>query len=130
MGSMKLTVATKIIGGFTIISLLLFLTSAISWNSLNTIGDATKQQDELAIPTLKESNKLANDLTGIGNLTLRAYYQTTLEPLAANQETFDADTSNFRKHLKKLKSIVQNEPSLLSNLHKICLLYTSDAADE
>ena len=123
MGSMKLTVATKIIGGFTIISLLLFLTSAISWNSLNTIGDATNQQDELAIPTLKESNKLANDLTGIGNLTLRAYYQTTLEPLAANQETFDADTSNFRKHLKKLKSIVQNEPSLLSNLHKIDPVY-------
>jgi methyl-accepting chemotaxis protein len=123
VGSMKLTVATKIIGGFTIISLLLFLTSAISWNSLNTIGDATNQQDELAIPTLKESNKLANDLTGIGNLTLRAYYQTTLEPLAANQETFDADTSNFRKHLKKLKSIVQNEPSLLSNLHKIDPVY-------
>lgn len=123
MGSMKLTVAMKIIGGFTIISALLILTSVISWNSLNTISDATKQQDELAIPTLKESNMLANDLTGIGNLTLRAYYQTTLEPLSLNQKVFNANTINFKEHLQKLKSIVQNEPSLISNLHEIDPIY-------
>ncbi len=125
MGSMKLTVAMKIIGGFTIISLLLFVTSAISWNSLNTIGDATKQQNELAIPTLKGSNKLANDLTGIGNLTLRAYYQTTLEPLAENKAAFDASKSDFRTQLKKLKSIVQEEASLIANLRKVDPVYES-----
>ncbi|MEH6595165.1 MAG: methyl-accepting chemotaxis protein [Colwellia polaris] len=120
---MKLTVAMKIIGGFTIISVLLILTSVISWNSLNTISDATKQQDELAIPTLKESNILAKDLTSIGNLTLRAYYQTSLEPLAVNQKAFNNETVDFREHLDKLKIIVQNEPTLLSNLHKIDPIY-------
>jgi methyl-accepting chemotaxis protein len=120
---MKLTVAMKIIGGFTIISVLLILTSVISWNSLNTISDATKQQDQLAIPTLKESNILAKDLTNIGNLTLRAYYQTSLEPLAVNQKAFNEETIDFREHLDKLKNIVQNEPTLLSNLHKIDPIY-------
>ena len=105
---MKLTVAMKIIGGFAIISLLLFLTSVISWNSLNTISDATKQQNDLAIPTLKTSNELANDLTSIGNLTLHAYYQTQLAPLAQNRNAFDADKINFRAQLKKLKNIVEN----------------------
>ena len=109
MGSMKLTVAMKIIGGFTIISLLLILTSVISWTSLNTIDSATKQQNELAIPTLKGSNKLATDLTDIGNLTLRAYYQTALTPLAENQLAFNENKSDFRAQLKKLKSIVQEE---------------------
>jgi len=122
---MKLTVAMKIIGGFTIISLLLFLTSAISWNSLNTIGNATKQQNELAIPTLKGSNKLANDLTGIGNLTLRAYYQTKLAPLAENQKAFDVNKSDFRAQLKKLQNIVQNEKSLITNLRKVDAVYDS-----
>ena len=120
---MKLTVAMKIIGGFTIISVLLILTSVISWNSLNTISDATKQQDQLAIPTLKESNILAKNLTNIGNLTLRAYYQTSLEPLAVNQKAFNEETIDFREHLDKLKNIVQNEPTLLSNLHKIDPIY-------
>lgn len=123
VGSMKLTVAMKIIGGFTIISLLLFLTSIISWSSLNTIGDATKQQNELAIPTLKGSNKLANDLTNIGNLTLRAYYQTELAPLANNRASFDADKADFRTQLKKLKNIVKDETNLITNLRKVDAVY-------
>jgi len=123
VGSMKLTVAMKIIGGFTIISLLLILTSVISWSSLDTIDSATKQQNELAIPTLKGSNKLATDLTGIGNLTLRAYYQTALPPLAENQLAFDANKSDFRAQLKKLKSIVQEEKSLIANLREVDTVY-------
>lgn len=125
MGSMNLTVATKIIGGFTIISLLLILTSVISWNSLNTIGDATKQQNELAIPTLKSSNKLANDLARIGNLTLRAYYQTALAPLAENFNAFDTEKSEFRAQLNRLKDIVQDEASLIKNLREVDPVYNS-----
>jgi methyl-accepting chemotaxis protein len=125
VGSMNLTVATKIIGGFTIISLLLILTSVISWNSLNTIADATKQQNELAIPTLKTSNKLANDLAFIGNLTLRAYYQTALAPLAENFNTFDKEKSEFRTQLKRLKDIVKNEASLIENLRQVDPVYNS-----
>jgi methyl-accepting chemotaxis protein len=122
---MKLTVAMKIIGGFTIISLLLILTSVISWNSLATIGDATKQQNELAIPTLKGSNKLANDLTNIGNLTLRAYYQTKLSALAENRTAFDSDKSDFRAQLKNLKSVVSEEASLIANLRKVDSVYNN-----
>lgn len=123
MEFMKLTVAMKIIGGFTIISLLLMLTSGISWNSLNTIGNATQQQNELAIPTLRASNSLANDLTTIGNLTLRAYYQSDLEPLAANQTAFDTDKTNFRAQLASLKNIVKDEANLIGNLRKVDTVY-------
>jgi methyl-accepting chemotaxis protein len=116
---MKLTVAMKIVGGFTIISLLLIITSAISLFNLNTIDSATQQQNTLAIPTLKGSNKLANDLTQIGNLTLRAYYQTELAPLRANLAAFSAEKEEFRTQLKNLKQIVENEASLINNLRKV-----------
>lgn len=125
MGSMKLTVAMKIIGGFTVISLLLILTSVISWNSLDTIGNATKQQNELAIPTLKGSNRLANDLTEIGNLTLRAYYQSELAPLANNRTAYNNDKADFRTQLKNLKNIVKDEASLIGNLRKLDSVYNN-----
>ena len=67
---MNLTVAMKIMGGFAIIVVFLVTTSAISLMNLNTIHKSTVQQSELAIPTLQGSNKLANTLTQIGNLTL------------------------------------------------------------
>ena len=75
---MNLTVAMKIIGGFTIISILLISTSVISLLNLNTISESTRQQNELAIPTLKGSNKLSLQLSQMSNFTLKGFYQDDL----------------------------------------------------
>jgi methyl-accepting chemotaxis protein len=120
---MNLTVAMKIIGGFTFIAVLLIITSAISLINLNKINDSTVQQSELAIPTLQGSNKLANTLTQIGNITLRGYYQTELAPLNGNLSSFNKDKQGFAKELKKLKQVVRNENSLLSNLRQVDSVY-------
>jgi len=122
---MNLTVAMKIIGGFAIISILLILTSIISLVSLDTIHESTLKQSELAIPTLKGSNKLANELTHIGNLTLRAYYQKELEPLNNNLAAYQSAESAFSNELKELKAIVQKENALLSNLKKVDSVHTA-----
>jgi len=116
---MNLTVASKIIGGFTIISILLILTSIISYSNLSTIQESTQQQSELAIPTLKGSNKLATELSQIGNLALRAYYQSELAPLESNLNAYRTSEQDFLKETKSLKSIVQKEPNLIGNLRKI-----------
>jgi methyl-accepting chemotaxis protein len=126
---MNLTVAKKIIGGFTIISLLLITTSLISLNNLNNIHTATLKQSELAIPTLSGSTELANQLTQIGNLTLRAYYQKELNPLAGNLSSYESVDSSFSNNLKKLKVTVQDEQSLLSNLRKVDSIYSTLQSD-
>jgi methyl-accepting chemotaxis protein len=120
---MNLTVAMKIMGGFAIIAVLLVITSAISLWNLNIIKGSTVQQSELAIPTLQGSNKLATTLTQIGNVTLRAYYQTELAPLSANLASFNQEKEAFSTELQKLKTVVQNENSLLSNLRKVDSVY-------
>ncbi|MBA6363187.1 methyl-accepting chemotaxis protein, partial [Colwellia sp. BRX8-8] len=120
---MNLTVAMKIMGGFAIIAVLLVITSAISLWNLNIIKGSTVQQSELAIPTLKGSNKLANTLTQIGNLTLRAYYQTELTPLNSNLTAYNQDKDDFSTELKKLKQVVRNENSLLTNLGQVDSVY-------
>jgi methyl-accepting chemotaxis protein len=120
---MNLTVAMKIIGGFAIIAVLLVITSVISLKNLDTIHDSTVQQSEVAIPTLKGSNKLANTLTQIGNLTLRGYYQKESEPLNANLASYNEDKEGFTEELKKLKTVVRNDNSLLSNLRQVDSVY-------
>ena len=122
---MNLTVAMKIIGGFTVISILLILTSVISLVNLNTIHESTLKQSDLAIPTLKGSNQLANELTQMGNLTLRGYYQNDLAPLSENKQSFESANTNFTAELKKLKSVVQSESALLGNLRKVDSVYNS-----
>jgi len=116
---MNLTVAMKIIGGFTVISILLIVTSVISLMNLNNIHEATLKESELAIPTLKGSNQLANQLIQMGNLTLRAYYQNDLAPLAENKQSFEVIDKQFLADLKKLKVVDQDEPNLIGNLRKV-----------
>ena len=113
---MNLTVAMKIIGGFAIISLLLIITSLISLSNLNNIHSATLTQSELAIPTLSGSTELANELIQIGNLTLRAYYQTELPPLSNNLTSYNELNASVSNNLKQLKITVKSEPSLLTDI--------------
>ena len=116
---MNLTVAMKIIGGFATISILLIVTSVISLLNLNTISDSTTQQNQLAIPTLKGSNKLSLQLTQMTNSTLKGFYQADLNVLSDNLNSYKSVQNQFSPDFKDLKTLVQNESELLSNLNKV-----------
>ena len=120
---MNLTVAIKIIGGFTIISIFLIATSLISLNNLDTIHTSTTEQNQVAIPTLKGSNQLANKLSKIGNFTLKGYYLTDLTPLADELVKLNTTQTEFTKELTDLKNVVSSKQELLSNLEKVDELY-------
>ncbi|WP_076417117.1 methyl-accepting chemotaxis protein [Colwellia sp. UCD-KL20] len=120
---MNLTVAIKIIGGFTIISIFLIATSLISLNNLDTIHTSATEQNQVAIPTLKGSNQLANKLSKIGNFTLKGYYLTDLTPLADELVRLNTTQVEFAKELTDLKTVVSSKQELLANLEKVDELY-------
>ncbi|MDO7084352.1 methyl-accepting chemotaxis protein [Pseudocolwellia sp. AS88] len=122
---MNLTVAIKIIGGFTIISIFLIATSLFSLSNLNTIQISINEQNTVAIPTLKASNTLANKLSLIGNLTLKGYYLSDLEPLAEQLTLLKSTEAAFSTELTDLKRIVTSKQQLLNNLQKVEELYQS-----
>jgi len=122
---MNLTVAVKIIGGFAIISILLIVISVISLSNLNTISESTQQQNTLAIPTLKASNKLALELSQMSNLTLKGYYQADLNLLAEELKDFKNIEVLFTQELSELKQTVATEQNLLANLSKVDSLYAN-----
>ncbi|MFT7005869.1 MAG: methyl-accepting chemotaxis protein [Colwellia sp.] len=121
---MNLTVAMKIIGGFAIISILLILTSLISLLNLSTISESTNQQNELAIPMLKGSNKLSLQLSQMSNATLKAFYQNDLTALAEDLNSYQTIDSQFTPAFKQLKILAQNESKLINNLNKITEIFT------
>ena len=122
---MNLTVRLKIIGGFTIITLLLIATSAISFFNLKTISQSTQQQNQLAIPTLKVSNDLSLKLTQMESSALKGFYQTALTPLSENLKNYQTIHSNFIPEFENLKTLVKNENNLISNLNVIDKVFSS-----
>jgi methyl-accepting chemotaxis protein len=126
---MNLTVAIKIIGGFTIITILLIISSASSYFNMGTINESTTEQNELAIPTLRGSNLLALELSKMGNSTLSGYYQTELGPLSEDETKFSSLDTNFSKNLQQLKATIQGEATLTANLRKVDSVYKNIQTD-
>lgn len=122
---MNLTVAKKIMGGFAIIVLFLMATSFISLSNLSTIQTSTTDQNKVAIPTLKGSNGLSNQLAKIGGLTLKGYYQEELIPLSKELTRLKSAQRDFVKELKSLTAIVKSKPALSDNLSKVEALYNT-----
>ena len=122
---MNLTVAMRIIGGFTIILILLVLTSVISWVNLNTISDSTEQQNQLAIPTLKGSNQLSLELGQMANLTIKGFYNNELTTLNEQLQAFNNVQAKFSPAFKALKNLVKDEKELISNLNKVTGIYNN-----
>ncbi|PCI62386.1 MAG: methyl-accepting chemotaxis protein [Gammaproteobacteria bacterium] len=116
---MNLTVAMKIIGGFAIISILLIVSSVSSLMNLSTINNSTTEVSKLAIPMLKGSNNLSLELTQMGNLILKGFYQTTTPPLTENKQIFLERKNRFIKELKKLKTVDKNNRKVEQELTKV-----------
>ena len=109
---MNITVAKRIIGGFTTISILLFVISITSLFNLNSINKALDEVIDLAIPTLVKSDQLKIHLSEVSTLTFRGYHEDNEDTLAQIKREFENIESAFQKELNSLKQVVKNEPEL------------------
>jgi methyl-accepting chemotaxis protein len=116
---MNLTVKMRVIGGFSIISFLLVLLSALSLFSLNKIEGATAEVSELALPTVGGSNSLKASFLNMGRLTFEAFVTTNQNDLNDKLSKFEASKSNFDSELSDLRTTVQSESSLRSALASV-----------
>lgn len=120
---MNITVARRIIGGFTAMVVLLIMLGIFSYSNLSQVGNATEEVNELAIPTLSGSNGLKASFLNMGRLTFEAYIEDTLSGLATKQDGFNASKATFDSEYKKLASTVSEEKDLSATLSRVKSLY-------
>ncbi|MFT5838868.1 MAG: methyl-accepting chemotaxis protein [Flavobacteriales bacterium] len=113
---MKITVATRVVGGFAIITFLLVILAAVAVSSLSTIDSATEEVNTLALPTVSGSSQLKVSFLNMGRLTTEAFYETTLSGLKDKKMAFANSQSNFDNELRILTSVVSKEKGLRSSL--------------
>lgn len=120
---MNLTVAMRVIGGFSVISLLLVVLSGISLYNLNEVDSATEEVSQLALPTVGGSNSLKASFLNMGRLTFEAYVTVTQEELKEKQTAFELSRTNFESELSELRKVVSGEKSLNSALGAVELVF-------
>ena len=116
---MKITVATRVIGGFVAISALLIVISVVSLYNLNSIGSATEEVNNVALPTVAGSNALKASFLNMGRLTFESYIEEDLNGLKDKRASFNSAKDIFESEYKKLAQAVNNEPELKSTLNTV-----------
>lgn len=120
---MKLTVAMRVIGGFAIITLLLFIISIFSLVNLSSVDSAVEEVNQLAIPTLQGSSGLKVSFVNMGRITFEAYYEADSDKLNRLQEQLNNSRNNFESQLKKLQSAVGGQAALTKSLKQVENVY-------
>ncbi len=120
---MRITVAMRVIGGFVAISLLLVVISAVSLYNLNSVGSATDEVNEVALPTLSGSNALKASFLNMGRLTFEAYIEEDLSGLEEKETSFNESKENFEQQYALLAKAVSNDPELRQSLSTVKASY-------
>jgi methyl-accepting chemotaxis protein len=113
---MKITVATRVVAGFGIITLLLVILGVVAVSSLSSIDSATEEVNTLALPTVSGSSQLKVSFLNMGRLTTESYYEATLDALSAKKTAFENSQANFDNELRTLTSVVNKEQDLRESL--------------
>ena len=116
---MKITVATRVIGGFVAISALLIVISVVSLYNLNSIGSATEEVNDVALPTVAGSNALKASFLNMGRLTFESYIEAELSQLEKKRTSFSQAKENFESEYKKLAQAVSDQAELKSTLNSV-----------
>ncbi|WP_110455966.1 methyl-accepting chemotaxis protein [Shewanella algidipiscicola] len=104
---MKLNVATRVIGGFSVVTLLLITLSVASLITNNNIKSSTLILQELSLPALESSNHLTQSLALQEKQLLVAYHSTHSAQLPQIQAKFADDSKAFISELSNLQTIIQ-----------------------
>jgi methyl-accepting chemotaxis protein len=113
---MKITVATRVVGGFIIITFLLFLLGLFAVGKFNSINQATNEVNTLAFPTVSGSSQLKVSFLNMGRLTTESFFETSIHALKNKQNSFEASRSNFEAELRILTQVVSEEAELRQSL--------------
>ncbi|BCV46274.1 methyl-accepting chemotaxis protein [Shewanella algae] len=116
---MKLNVATRVIAGFAVVTLLLILLGAVSWFTNNELKNTTEVLQQLSIPALKSTGELGETLSEQQRLVLVGYHVTKANKLPPIQQQFASQKQSFKVQFASLSKLVQHEPGLKEILPQV-----------
>ena len=106
---MKLTVATRVIGGFAIITLLLLIISLSSLFNINSIGSSVDRLNDKAVPALESVADVQVDVLKLGALQTETFYDETLELVDTHTQDLEQTRDQFQQSLTRLRDLIRGE---------------------
>ena len=122
---MKINVATRVIGGFTVVTLLLIVLGGVSLLTNNTIKDSTTTLQKVSLPALTATGELTQNLSAQQIQILFGYYTDQSAQIPAVEKQIQLESAGFTKTLNKLSSLIADRQEFSSNLSQLKSSYAN-----
>lgn len=122
---MKVNVATRVIGGFSIVTLLLLLLGLSSYLTNLSLKDSSNMMQTLSLPALKSTSHIAERLNEQQRQVLTAYYTQASTKLPDIRKAFEQDSRQFSDEIANLSQLVAQQPQLLAQVSKLSSSFTA-----
>ena len=106
---MKLNVATRVIGGFSIVTLLLIALGGASLLTNSNLKSSTQILQELSLPALESSSRLIQNLSLQEKQILIAYHSTQPDKIPALKSKFTEHSQSFNTELNTLSRLLSSQ---------------------
>ena len=120
---MKINVATRVIGGFTVVTLLLVVLGFVTLFSNNSIKDGTTILKTVSLPALEATSILSENLSTQQIEAVLAYYSTHSSKIPAIEKKLTDLDSRFKKDLANLGNLVSQQALLSAPLDGLTKSY-------
>lgn len=121
---MKITVAIRVIGGFTVISLLLIALGISSIRSVTNIGKASEELSNVALPTVANASDLKSSFLNMGRLAFEGFVNKEKALVLEKQAEYGSAKANFDDIISTLESVVKNENELSNSAANVQSIYS------
>ncbi|WP_298770454.1 methyl-accepting chemotaxis protein [uncultured Shewanella sp.] len=118
---MKMNVATRVIGGFSVVTLLLIILGAAALLTNNKLKTSTSVLQNVSIPALKSSHTLSSSLFLQEKQNITAFYSQDSNKINAFSAQSEQYYQQFTRELKALAAQVKNDTrfdNILADLNK------------
>lgn len=112
---MKLNVATRVIGGFSVVTLLLIALGVASLITNENIKSSTLVLQDLSIPALESSNHLTQNLALQEKQLLVAFHTSRSEKMPKVEQNFGEYSQSFLNEIGTLQSIISGHKQELDS---------------
>jgi methyl-accepting chemotaxis protein len=121
--TMRITVAMRVIGGFTVISLLLIALGISSIRSVSNIGAASEELSLVALPTVASSSDLKAAFLNMGRLTFESFISENKADVQEKQSAYLEASEIFDSTITTLKEVVKSDQQLSESTQNVATIY-------
>ncbi|GAA0785009.1 MULTISPECIES: HAMP domain-containing methyl-accepting chemotaxis protein [Pseudomonadati] len=120
---MKINVATRVIGGFSAVTLLLIILGGVTLIGNSSIKDGTHILKQVSLPALESTNLLSENLSSQQLESLQGYYSNHSSKIPAIEKNLANENKKFQTEFSKLTSTISGQAQLTQPLNQLKSAY-------